>query len=111
MLTSCQQKEDFKSDSTTIELIGNISTGYSWSFTTTDESIVNVSKAAKPVGDRLMIGGSSRYIYTLNSVNPGSSVMTFKYCRPWKPDNPQKIISYKIDVLKNGKITIEQIES
>ena len=48
-MSSCTSQKSFESDSVTIELKGNPSTGYTWEAVLSDENIVEVSKDVKYV--------------------------------------------------------------
>ena len=107
-MSSCTSQKSFKSDSVTIELKGNPSTGYTWEAVLSSENVVTVSKDVKYLGDEGMVGAPSMFYFTVSSVSAGNTVLTLEYKRPWEEKEPLEKKIYNITVDKKGKITMEE---
>ena len=105
---SCTSQKSFKSDSVTIELKGNPSTGYTWEAVLSSENIVEISKDVKYLGAEGMVGAPSMFYFTVSSLSEGSTVLTLEYKRPWEETEPLEKKVYNINVDKKGKITMEE---
>ncbi|MBO5482694.1 MAG: protease inhibitor I42 family protein [Spirochaetaceae bacterium] len=107
-MSSCTSQKSFKSDSITIELKGNPSTGYTWEAVLASENIVEISKDVKYLGGEGMVGAPSMFNFTVSSVSAGSTILTLEYKRPWEEKAPLEKKVYNITVDKKGKITMEE---
>ena len=107
-MSSCTSQKSFESDSVTIELKGNPSTGYTWETVLSDENIVEVSKDVKYLGAAGMVGAPSMFYFTVRSVSVGNTVLTLEYKRPWEEKAPLETKVYNINVDKKGKITMSE---
>jgi predicted secreted protein len=92
-----------------IELEGNRTTGYSWSYTMEPDGIAQeISleyRSASGAANRAGSGGV--FVFTFESIKPGSTELRFSYARPWKSDvEPAKTKSYKLTVDESGKIAL-----
>ena len=110
-MSSCTSQKSFESDSVTIELKGNPSTGYTWEAVLSDENIVEVSKDVKYLGAKGMVGAPSMFYFTVRSVSVGNTVLTFEYKRPWEEKAPLETKVYNITVDERGKITMSETEN
>ena len=107
-MSSCTSQKSFKSDSVTIELKGNPSTGYTWEAVLASENIVEISKDVKYLGGEGMVGAPSMFYFTVSSLASGNTVLTLEYKRPWEEKEPLEKKVYNITVDKKGKITMEE---
>lgn len=107
-MSSCTSQKSFKSDSVTIELKGNPSTGYTWEAVLASENIVEISKDVKYLGAEGMVGAPSMFYFTVSSLSSGNTVLTLEYKRPWEEKAPLETKVYNITVDKKGKITMEE---
>jgi len=107
-MSSCTSQKSFKSDSVTIELKGNPSTGYTWEAVLSSENIVEISKDVKYLGGEGMVGAPSMFYFTVSSLSSGSTVLTLEYKRPWEEKEALEKKIYNITVDKKGKITMEE---
>lgn len=105
---SCTSQKSFKSDSVTIELKGNPSTGYTWESVLASENIVEISKDVKYLGAEGMVGAPSMFYFTVSSLSSGSTILTLEYKRPWEEIAPLETKVYNINVDEKGKITMEE---
>ena len=110
-MSSCTSQKSFKSDSVTIELKGNPSTGYTWEAVLSDENIVTVSKEVKYLGAEGMVGAPSMFYFTVRSLSVGNTVLTLEYKRPWEEIAPLETKVYNITVDERGKITMSENEN
>ena len=110
-MSSCTSQKSFESDSVTIELKGNPSTGYTWEAVLSDENIVEVSKDVKYLGAKGMVGAPSMFYFTVRSLSVGNTVLTLEYKRPWEEKAPLETKVYNITVDKKGKITMKENEN
>ena len=107
-MSSCTSQKSFKSDSITIELKGNPSTGYTWEAVLSDENIVEISKDVKYLGSEGMVGAPSMFYFTVSSLATGNTVLTLEYKRPWEEIAPLETKVYNINVDERGKITMSE---
>ena len=107
-MSSCTSQKSFESDSVTIELKGNPSTGFTWISTLSDENIVEVSKDVKYRGSEGMVGAPSMFYFTVRSLSVGNTVLTLEYKRPWEEKESLEKKVYNITVDEKGKITMEE---
>lgn len=105
-MTSCISQKSFKTDSVTIELKGNPSTGYTWETSLSSENIVEVSKEVKYLGSQGLVGAPSMFYFTVSSLSSGNVILTLEYKRPWENKEPIEKKVYNIKVDKNGKINL-----
>ena len=110
-MSSCTSQKSFESDSVTIELKGNPSTGYTWEAVLSDENVVEVSKDVKYLGAEGMVGAPSMFYFTVRSLSSGNTVLTLEYKRPWEEKAPLKAKVYNINVDEKGKITMSENEN
>ena len=110
-MSSCTSQKSFESDSVTIELKGNPSTGYTWEAVLSGENIVEVSKDVKYLGANGMVGAPSMFYFTVRSVSAGNTVLTLEYKRPWEEKAPLETKVYNISVDERGKITMSENEN
>ena len=107
-MSSCTSQKSFESDSVTIELKGNPSTGYTWEAVLSSENIVEVSKEVKYLGAKGMVGAPYMFYFTLRSLSVGNTVLTLEYKRPWEEKAPLETKVYNINVDERGKITMSE---
>ena len=107
-MSSCTSQKSFKSDSVTIELKGNPSTGYTWEAVLASENIVEISRDVKYLGGEGMVGAPSMFYFTVSSLSSGNTILTLEYKRPWEEKEPLEKKVYNITVDKKGKITMKE---
>ena len=107
-MSSCTSQKSFESDSITIELKGNPSTGYTWEAVLSDENIVEVSKDVKYLGAKGMVGAPSMFYFTVLSLSSGNTVLTLEYKRPWEEKSPLETKVYNVNVDERGKLTMSE---
>ena len=107
-MSSCTSQKSFKSDSVTIELKGNPSTGYTWEAVLSSENVVIVSKEVKYLGSEGMVGAPSMFYFTVSSLSSGNTVLTLEYKRPWEEKSPLETKVYNVNVDERGKLTMSE---
>ena len=73
----------------TAKLIGNVTTGYSWTCKTDDESIVSKTSdqyVANDSNNGQMVGVGGVHTFIFDAQKKGSTKITFTYKRPWESD-------------------------
>ncbi|MBQ7159395.1 MAG: protease inhibitor I42 family protein [Treponema sp.] len=100
--------DDFKTDTTKIELTGNPTTGYTWNYTLSDNTIIQVEEDIQYLGAQGLVGAPSRFVYTIKSQKPGTTSLKFEYKRPWETEAPEEVRLYAVTVTTDGKINVEE---
>ncbi|MEI7912738.1 MAG: protease inhibitor I42 family protein [Verrucomicrobiota bacterium] len=78
----------------TITLDANHSTGYSWQLakplteTLVKSTTHSYQEAATEAGAPPRAGAGGKEVWTFKAISPGSTVIEFKYVRPWEKDTP-----------------------
>ncbi|MCQ2584523.1 MAG: protease inhibitor I42 family protein [Treponema sp.] len=106
--TGCITNKGFKSQSKSIELRGNPTTGYSWFYKISDENIISVSEEIEYLGDDRMVGAPSLFHYTIYSEQPGSVEITFEYKRPWEDKPAEETRIFDVVVKENGTLELDE---
>ena len=107
-MSSCTNQKSFESDSVTIEIKGNPSTGYTWEAVLSSENVVAVSKEVKYLGAKGMVGAPSMFYFTVSSLSSGNTVLTLEYKRPWEEKSPLETKVYNANVDERGKLTMSE---
>ena len=82
-----------------IQLVGNASTGFTWSYAIADESIVKCTDSTSVYqGKEGIVGAPSDYYYSFEGLKAGTTVVTFTYLRNWEDEAPAKTASYQLTV-------------
>ena len=109
-MSSCTSRKSFESDSVTIEIKGNPSTGYTWEVVLSDENVVEVSKDVKYLGAKGMVGAPSMFYFTVRSLSSGNTILTLEYKRPWEEKAPLEKKVYNINVDEREKLQCLKIK-
>jgi len=102
VLAGCSGK--FKENTKVLNLTGNPTTGYTWTYEVEPEGIIDVLSDVTYLGDWDTVGAPSLFTYTLISLKEGNCDLVFSYKRPWEKKKPEKEIKYEVTVTKSGKI-------
>ena len=109
MITSCNStKGEFQSQSKEISLMGNPTTGYTWTYEIEDESIIEIKEFEKYLGDNGIVGAPSQFTYVITSKKAGKTAIKFSYSRSWENNPPAKIEEYRVIVNNSGTIEIKK---
>ena len=82
-----------------VQLVGNASTGFTWSYAIADESIaVCTGETSVYQGKDGVVGAPSDCYYTFEGLKAGTTVVTFTYQRSWEHEAPAKTASYQLTV-------------
>jgi inhibitor of cysteine peptidase len=93
-----------------IELEGNPTTGYSWTYTAGTEGIVKeisadyIKKETAPG----VIGSGGVFVFVFEGLAPGETELRFVYSRPWDSVEPAREAIYLVRVGVNGSIRAER---
>jgi len=98
----------FKSQEKRLELMGNPTTGYTWIYIISDESIIQVSEDVQYLGKGEITGSPSLFLYRIESLKPGKTNLRFEYKRPWENSRPDQVRFYEVTVKENGKINMNE---
>lgn len=100
----------FTSQEKHLELMGNPTTGYSWTYSVSEEDIIHIDENIEYLGRGEVTGAPSLYMYNLTSLKPGNLILTFEYKRLWENEVPESRRIYEINVCDNGKIRMKEIK-
>ncbi|MDR1390257.1 MAG: protease inhibitor I42 family protein [Treponema sp.] len=82
-----------------IELPGNITTGYSWSYTSSQAGIIREKAAGEYVeGAAVRAGAGGSFTFVFEPLKPGTTTLRFSYARPWESRPPSAGAVYVITV-------------
>jgi inhibitor of cysteine peptidase len=98
----------------TIELEGNPTTGYSWTYTMEPRGIVRELTAeyrrSSETAAANRAGGGGVFVFVFESVQPGSAYLRFSYTRPWESGaEPAAAEEYRLTVNRAGKIRAQRL--
>ena len=76
-----------KADTYEITLSENATTGYMWSYTMSEEGIVEETSAEYTSRDKeCLVGAASDKTWTFKALKPGNVTLTFSYARSWEKE-------------------------
>lgn len=80
-----------------VELAGNVTTGYSWQVEGIDAAILS---AAEPVyvSDSELIGAGGMYTFTFTAAAAGETELRLVYLRPWEQAEPLDTFTLTVTV-------------
>jgi len=94
----------------TITLDSNITTGYGWQLAkpldkTFVKAVKNEYQNPKPApGKGPVVGAGGQEVWVFKALKAGSTVIDFKYVRPWEKDKePVKTASFQVVIKDAGK--------
>lgn len=88
-----------KGETTDILLEENLTTGYSWHYKISDNSVVVIEGDKYIEPNSSLMGASGSHSYTVKGVKTGKTEIRFEYYRNWEPENIQETIIYVIEVI------------
>jgi predicted secreted protein len=94
-----------------IELAGNITTGYSWSYTAAPAGIVREKAAGEYVEGattRNRAGAGGSFTFVFEPIKAGTTTLRFVYARPWESRPPSASAVYVVTVDNAGGISAVQ---
>lgn len=98
----------FKTSEKNLELRGNLTTGYTWIYTVSDDSVIQVDEDVKYLGDNGIVGAPSLFTYTIKSLKPGKTDLKFEYKRPWEDKIAEEMRFFEVNVKDNGNISLAE---
>ena len=97
---------------TTIELDGNPTTGYTWVYTVSPEGIVR-EVSNQYIANRTnnnVAGSGGRFVFTFEAITAGEAELVFSYLRLWEEGIPPvNTVKYKAVVDDNNNLTLTKI--
>ena len=96
----------FKTSEKNLELRGNPTTGYTWIYIVSDDSVIQVDEDVKYLGDN--VGAPSLFTYTIKSLKPGKTILKFEYKRPWEDKAAEELRFFEVNVKNNGNISLSE---
>lgn len=106
MLFGCTSTKAFESQTEKINMKGNPTTGYTWTYEIENEDIIKIEEQIFYQGDERIAGAPSLFVYTISSLKPGTTEVKFEYSRSWETGSAIETLVYKISVDKKGKIEV-----
>jgi predicted secreted protein len=95
-----------KENSVSIELPGNPSTGYSWTWTAGREGVVKEVYAGFTRNEeKPMPGSGGVFVFVFEGETEGSVELVFTYARPWENVGAAETIRYAFTVDKTKRVT------
>jgi len=83
----------------------NETTGYTWVFTISDETVLSVADGGyqAPAADEPMVGMSGTHAWTVGGLREGEASVTFTYTRSWEddPDDPAVTLYFAVNAEQN----------
>ena len=107
---ACSNAFGADSGSTTkivIQLKGNTTTGYSWTYSMEPEGVVKELSYEYRQDAPNMIGSGGTSVFTFEGIQSGQTTLTFRYARPWESSPPQTL-TYIVTVDKKQRIQIKK---
>ena len=107
ILAGCTSDTDEGSRIYKIELEGNATTGYAWTYTMDKEGIVEEIMAEYIVDESEddMVGVGGTFVFEFHGMKEGTVTLTFEYTRLWEDEEPEQVVTYKLRVDDEGLIT------
>jgi predicted secreted protein len=100
------------SRSVTIELPGNPTTGYSWTWSTEQEGIVReISAEYVRDGEKSFPGRGGVFVFVFEGLREGSAELVFSYARPWEKDaESAQSVRYSLTVDSKNRIQARKLD-
>ena len=86
----------------------NATTGYTWAYENSDDSILTVDDQGCADTDEQAMGAGSVHTWVISGAAQGSAAVTFTYARSWESDASDPVIVYSFTVDEN---LIPQLQS
>jgi inhibitor of cysteine peptidase len=92
----------------TIELDGNTTTGYNWTYQMTPNNLIKeADHDYQPGDDENQVGAGGKFKFDFTGVAPGDAEIDFSYARPFDKDKaPAKTMKYHVRVNQDLTITV-----
>jgi predicted secreted protein len=103
LLAGCTQSNSTASGTVEVDLPGNYSTGYTWSYTMDPEGVLTEQSSDYTTSDTTVTGAPGTQSYVFAATGDGTVTVTFSYARSWESDAPDSTATYQFSV-EDGKI-------
>ncbi len=97
----------FEGKTLTVKIKGNATTGFSWKYTTEDESVIKYVSdqyVTNDNGGQPMVGVGGVHTFVFEGASAGSTKISFKYGRPWQGGETAETRFVKVKVTSDGEI-------
>ena len=101
--------KQLKQKTTTVELTGNPTTGYTWVYSMSPEGVVREvsNEYIADKTDKAVVGSSGKFIFTFEALTAGETELIFSYLRVWEEDTPaSETIIYRATVDHKNSIML-----
>ena len=100
----------YMKESVNVSINGNASTGYVWSPTKYDESVVFIEedKYVSDNQDINLVGVPGKFNFKVSALNPGKTRVIFKYKRPWEENAIDTIVCVAEVNMEGGLLFSQQ---
>lgn len=100
-------EEEINMKNYTINLRGNATTGYTWSYSVDKEGIIKeeVNKYTPDKAEEGVVGTGGVQTYSFKSVKEGDVTITFKYAKSWEDNSTIETKTVKLHVDADGNIS------
>ena len=97
----------------TVSLDGNATTGYTWSYTISDPTVLTCESDdyAENSHEEGMVGVPGVQSYKFKSASAGTASLIFTYARSWESGNPADEKSVRVTVDASGNILADIISA
>ena len=85
-------------DSLSVQLAGNITTGYQWEIVAVDKLILRPAGEPEYAADSKAIGAGGMYTFRFEAVTTGSACLKMIYHRPWEK-NVAPLRTFQVSVI------------
>lgn len=92
-----------------VNLDSSPTTGYSWDYENSDESVIRFSQY-EFTADSSLSGSAGRDSFKFTAVSEGEATLTFTYARQWKNEKPSSTAVYNVEVGEDGKVSVVSYE-
>lgn len=87
-----------------ISLEGNATTGYEWTYSISNEEILEETKNEYITKDTGLVGASGVYNFEFKGLKEGTTNITFIYSRSWETEEPLYVLIYEVKVNNKKEI-------
>lgn len=95
----------------TVELEGNPTTGFEWTCTVEDNSVLTLvsDNYSANLSDKNVTGSGGKYSFVFKGASAGETTVTFSYARAWERTEADETRSFLFTVDEDMSITCEEL--
>jgi len=106
LLCGAALAETTSADGYEITLSENATTGYIWSYTISDETVLAVTDDVQTAGDTQLVGAPGTHSWRVTGVAAGKATITFTNAQPWEGGNTGPAFTYCFTVDDSLAVTL-----